>query len=280
MIQTAAPNTYVVAALYQFAPLDDLPALQTQLQNAAAEARTMGSLLIAAEGINGTIAGSRAGIDHMLKTIRAVPGFAKLTHKESPAYSPPFRRMRVRIKREIVTMGMPAVDPLEDVGTYVPPRDWNALISQPDVITIDTRNDYEVDVGRFRGAIDPKTTSFRQLPAWLRANIDPDKYTKVAMYCTGGIRCEKSTNFMKSLGFNEVYHLQGGILQYLEDVPEEESLWEGACYIFDDRVTLMHGLEIGNHRICNDCGYVFENSTECHRCAAAKDHTNPAGPEE
>ena len=260
------PGPIVIAALYQFATFVDLEALQTRLLDVASDAGTKGSLLIAPEGINGTVAGTRTGIDTMLAEIRALPGCESLEHKESFAQNPPFGRMKVRIKREIVTMGIPAVDPGNSVGTYVAPRDWNALISQPGMITIDTRNAYEVEIGTFKGALNPGTQSFRELPGWLAENLPADKTTKVAMFCTGGIRCEKSTSYLKNLGYTDVYHLAGGILKYLEEVPPSDSLWDGACFVFDERVSIEHGLKPGNHRICKPCGRPVPNGKPCPHC--------------
>ncbi len=216
-----------------------------------------GTLLIAREGINGTIAGTDDGIGAVLAGIRALPGCAAIEVKESRAASLPFHRMKVRLKREIVTMGQPDIDPLADVGHYVAPEDWNALIDRPDVILIDTRNDYEVAVGTFSGAIDPATRSFSDFPAWFRAERDAllgDGPTpKVAMFCTGGIRCEKATAFLKAEGVEEVYHLEGGILKYLETVPAEQSRWEGECFVFDERVSVAHGLVPGSLALCRAC---------------------------
>ena len=265
---TAAHNGYVVAALYKFTHLERLDELRTHLLDAAAVADTCGSLLIAPEGINGTIAGSRAGIDAMLDTIRAIPGCADIEHKESAAHDRPFARMKVRIKREIVTMGVPGLNPDDGVGTYVPPSEWNALISAPDVVLVDTRNDYEVAIGTFDGAINPGTASFGEFPAWMDANLDPERTPRVAMFCTGGIRCEKSTAYLKQRGISEVYHLQGGILKYLEEVPETESLWRGACFVFDERVAVGHGLSFGSHSMCRACG----------RPVPAGAPTEPCGP--
>jgi UPF0176 protein len=265
---TPTPDDIVVAALYKFTRLEDPPAVQAHLRAAADAAETCGTLLVAREGINGTVSGTRGGIDSLLDAIRQLPGCADLEHKESIALAQPFKRMKVRLKREIVTMGIPDIDPGAIVGTYVPPDAWNALISDPDVITIDTRNDYEVAIGTFKGAINPKTASFRDLPGWIRENLNPARQSKVAMFCTGGIRCEKSTALLKSLGFEEVYHLQGGILKYLEVVPENESLWEGACFVFDERVSLTHGLAIGPHVSCPDCGRPHESGRTCAACCS------------
>jgi UPF0176 protein len=216
-----------------------------------------GTLLLAREGINGTIAGTDAAIEVVIAHIRGLPGCADVDVKLSRAEALPFHRMKVRIKREIVTMGQPAIDPLAEAGHYVAPEDWNALISEPDTIIIDTRNDYEVAVGTFAGAIDPHTKSFSDFPAWFRSErerlLGEGKPPKVAMFCTGGIRCEKSTAFLKAEGVDEVYHLKGGILKYLETVPEDQSLWQGECFVFDHRVAVTHGLAPGTHEICHAC---------------------------
>lgn len=232
----------LVAALYEFAPLDDFRKMREPLHTVCVENGIFGTLLLAQEGINGTIAGSREGIRAVLEYLRADPRLADLEHKESTASSMPFKRMKVRLKKEIVTLGVPGVDPNKHVGTYVKPEDWNALISDPDVVIVDTRNDYEVEVGTFEGALDPKTPSFRDFPAWVAGSTALANKPKVAMFCTGGIRCEKASSYLIEQGFGEVYHLQGGILKYLETVPEEESLWRGECFVFDEREALGHGL--------------------------------------
>ncbi|MBU6267821.1 MAG: rhodanese-related sulfurtransferase [Sphingomonadales bacterium] len=243
-------DTIVVAALYRFARFDDLPAMRAALAQVCAGAGTRGTLLLAREGINGTIAGSAAGIAAVVAHVRGLPGCADIEVKVSGAAAMPFGRMKVRLKREIVTMGQPDVDPLASVGTYVAPQDWNALIADPDTIVIDTRNAYEVAIGTFAGAIDPGTRTFREFPAWFRAErarlLGEGKAPKVAMFCTGGIRCEKSTAFLKSEGVEAVFHLQGGILKYLETVPEAESLWRGECFVFDERGALGQGLRLSD----------------------------------
>ncbi|MEQ9464723.1 MAG: rhodanese-related sulfurtransferase [Haliea sp.] len=244
---------FVVAALYRFVTLDDYRELRERLLDECVAAGVKGTLLLAAEGINGTIAGSREGIDRVLAWIRSDPRLAALEHKESVDDEMPFYRMKVKLKREIVTMGVDGIDPNKVVGTYVAPRDWNALVSDPDVVLIDTRNRYEYGIGTFRGAIDPATTSFREFPRYVRENLDPARHRKVAMFCTGGIRCEKASAFMLQEGFEEVYHLQGGILKYLEEVPEEESAWEGECFVFDNRVAVNHRLEKGSYDQCHGC---------------------------
>ncbi len=243
----------VVAALYKFATLEDYRELREPLLDECLAAGTRGTLLLAEEGINGTIAGSREGIDRVLAHLRSDPRLADLEHKESYDDHIPFYRMKVKLKREIVTMGVPGVDPNKRVGTYVKPKDWNDLIADPDVLLIDTRNDYEVEIGTFRGAIDPHTTTFREFPQYVREHFDPERHKKVAMFCTGGIRCEKASSFMLTEGFEHVYHLEGGILKYLEEVPEEESSWEGECFVFDNRVSVDHHLQQGSYDQCHGC---------------------------
>ncbi len=243
----------IIAALYQFTRFSDPAALQPGLLAVCQANGVKGSLLLAPEGINGTIAGSRGGIDSVLAAIRALPGCSGLEWKESPAESMPFGRIKVRLKREIVTMGQPDVNPLARVGNYVRPADWNALIADPDTVVIDTRNDYEVAIGTFQGAVDPGTRAFGEFPEWWQANRERFAGKRVAMFCTGGIRCEKSTNYLLGQGLNEVYHLKGGILKYLEDVPEAESLWQGECFVFDDRVSVGHGLKPGRMTSCGAC---------------------------
>ncbi|MFL6735010.1 MAG: rhodanese-related sulfurtransferase [Sphingomicrobium sp.] len=252
-----SPAPFRVAALYRFARFTDCAAIREPLEAICLAEGVRGTLLLAPEGINGTIAGLPDSITAVLEHIRTLPGCADMDVKLSSAAAIPFYRMKVRIKREIVTMGEPGVDPTVSVGTYVEPQDWNALISDPDTIVIDTRNDYEVSVGSFAGAIDPKTASFRDFPAWFRSTRDEllgkGRQPRVAMYCTGGIRCEKSTAFLKQEGVEDVHHLRGGILKYLETVPEEASMWKGECFVFDERVSLRHGLERGTHELCRAC---------------------------
>ncbi|MEM7666184.1 MAG: rhodanese-related sulfurtransferase [Pseudomonadota bacterium] len=249
------PDPIQVAALYRFTPFEDPAALKAPLLAACESAGVKGTILLAKEGINGTIAGSPSAIAATLDHIRAMPDCAELEVKYSTAAEMPFNRLKVRLKREIVTMGQPDVDPRASVGRYVAPEDWNALIADPDTIVIDTRNDYEVAVGTFEGATDPQTKSFREFPTWFREHRDEllDGKKKVAMFCTGGIRCEKSTSFLRSEGVDEVYHLKGGILKYLENVPEAESKWHGDCFVFDERVTVKHGLETGDYSLCRAC---------------------------
>ena len=267
---------YTIAALYHFTRFEDPAALQAPLRAVCAANAVRGSLLLAGEGINGTIAGPRDGLNEVLAHIRGLPGCAGLEWKESTSDSPPFGRLKVRLKKEIVTLGVPGVDPKAAVGHYVRAQDWNALISAPDVAVIDTRNDYETAIGTFRGAVDPETESFRDFPAWWEANKDRFHNKRIAMFCTGGIRCEKSTNYLISQGIEEVYHLKGGILQYLEDVPEEESLWQGECFVFDERVSVGHGSSQGPHALCRACRRPltpqdmerpeYEAGVQCHHC--------------
>ncbi|WP_028287136.1 oxygen-dependent tRNA uridine(34) hydroxylase TrhO [Pseudooceanicola nanhaiensis] len=267
---------FIVAALYHFTRFPDPDALRPALRQICDAQGVRGSLLIAGEGINGTIAGRRAGIDAVLAHVRSLPGCETLEWKESTAERMPFGRMKVRLKKEIVTMGQPDVDPLARVGHYVEPAEWNALISAPDVAVIDTRNDYEVAIGTFEGAVDPQTASFRDFPKWWEENRDRFHNKRIAMFCTGGIRCEKSTNWLIGQGVDEVYHLKGGILKYLEEVPEDESLWRGECFVFDGRVSVGHGLKEGPHDLCHACRRPilpedrarpeFEQGVSCHQC--------------
>ena len=243
----------VVCALYKFVTLDDYALIQPPLLALMLKYDVKGTLLLAQEGINGTIAGSRSGIDAILTYLQSDPRLAALSYKESYTDQPPFLRSRVKLKREIVTMGVEGIDPKQVVGTYVKPTDWNDLISDPNILLVDTRNDYEVQVGTFKNALNPKTDSFREFPGYVKQELDPEKHNKVAMFCTGGIRCEKSTAFLKEQGFDEVYHLEGGILKYLQEVPAEESLWEGECFVFDERVTVNHQLQRCEYDQCNAC---------------------------
>ena len=242
-----------MAALYHFASLPDYRELRQPLLDRCLAAGLRGTLLLAAEGINGTVAGPRAGIEAVLAVLRTDPRLAELEHKVSLTDEQPFLRMKVKLKREIVTMGVPSVDPKRVVGTYVEPQDWNALISDPEVTLVDTRNDYECAIGSFRGAVEPGISHFRDFPRWVEENLDPGRDRKVAMFCTGGIRCEKATAYLRDQGFADVYHLRGGILKYLEEVPEERSAWEGECFVFDERVAVDHRLERGSYAQCFAC---------------------------
>lgn len=280
-----------VTTLYRFTPIGDCEAVRIALERACDVAGVRGTLLLAHEGINGTIAGTAAAVDQVLAEIRSIPGCAGMQVKDSYAAAIPFHRMKVRIKREIVTMGQPDIDPLVGVGHYVAPEDWNDLISAPGTILIDTRNDYEVGIGTFENAIDPQTPSFRDFPAWFREQraslVDDMETPRIAMFCTGGIRCEKATAFLKSEGIEEVFHLDGGILKYLEVVPPEQSLWRGECFVFDERVAVVHGLERGTHMLCRACrrpvsvedraSALYEEGTSCPACHGERDGRQRAG---
>ncbi|EAQ63693.1 hypothetical protein MED121_03312 [Marinomonas sp. MED121] len=273
---TANTEQVVVCALYKFVTLKNYVELREPLLACLTDNEVRGTLLLAEEGINGTVAGSRAGIDAMLAWLDQQPGLENIVSKESYDEAMPFYRTKVKLKKEIVTMGVEGIDPKEVVGTYVKPKDWNALISDPDVVLVDTRNDYEVQIGTFKNAVNPKTDTFREFPAYVEENMDPGKQKKVAMFCTGGIRCEKSTAYMKEQGFEEVYHLEGGILKYLEEVPKEETLWEGDCFVFDNRVSVNHDLEKGEYDQCHACRMPitkeeqederFQQGVSCHHC--------------
>ena len=277
---------YTIAALYHFTRFADPAAYKGRLAQTAFAHGVTGSLLLAPEGINGTIAGSNAGIAAVISQIRALPGCADLEWKESASPTPPFAKMKVRLKREIVTMGQPDVDPAARTGNYVVATDWNDLINRDDVAVIDTRNDYEVAIGSFDGAIDPGTQSFGEFPAWWQANKHRFHNKKIAMFCTGGIRCEKSTNYLLGQGVKDVYHLKGGILKYLEDIPQKESTWQGDCFVFDGRVSVGHGLEIGPHLMCYACRRPilpedrnrpeFETGVSCHHCNAETSQNDKA----
>lgn len=243
----------VVAALYQFVSLPNYQELRGSLKAFCEVQGIKGTLLLASEGINGTIAGSRVGIDAVVAYMKKIGPFQNLEYKESEAKTMPFMRLKIKLKKEIVTFGVDAANPREMVGSYVSPSDWNAVISRPDVITIDTRNDYEVMLGAFKGAVNPKTATFKDFVDYAEENLMQYKDKPIAMYCTGGIRCERSTSYLKAKGFKEVYHLKGGILKYLEEVPEDKSLWEGECFVFDQRVAVKHGLELGSHDMCYGC---------------------------
>ncbi|UVO51530.1 rhodanese-related sulfurtransferase [Sphingomonas sp. SUN019] len=282
-----ASRTIRVAALYRFAPFPDCAALRDPLLALCEDAGVRGTILLAPEGINGTIAGPDAGVERVLDHIRALPGCADLEVKDAQTDAMPFHRLKVRLKREIVTMGVPDIDPLREVGTYVAPEDWNALIDAPDTIVIDTRNDYEVAVGTFAGAVNPDTHSFRDFPAWFAAHRDELDGKRIAMFCTGGIRCEKATAFVKAQGIEDVFHLDGGILRYLETVPEAESRWHGECFVFDERVAVGHALTPGTHELCRGCRMpvspqdrtspLYEEGVACPRCHDRRDETQRAG---
>lgn len=269
-------QTVVVCALYKFAELENYRQLRQPLLDRMLDMDVHGTLLLAREGINGTIAGSREGVDAIRDWLARDPRLDGIDCKESYVDEQPFKRTKVKLKKEIVTMGVEGIDPKRTVGTYVEPADWNALISDPEVLLIDTRNQYEVEIGTFRNAVNPATDTFREFPEYVKQNLDPEKHRKVAMFCTGGIRCEKSTAFLKEQGFDEVYHLKGGILKYLEEVPEDTSLWHGECFVFDDRVTVNHRLERGEYDQCHACRRPiteqdklrpeYQQGVSCHQC--------------
>ena len=268
--------TYTVAALYHFTRLADYEALRAPLQDMCDLLAIKGTILLAREGINGTVAGSDTAITELMNYLKADPRLAGLDYKLSLAEDCPFYRMKVRLKKEIVTLGVDGIDPTETVGTYFDPQDWNALISDPDVVLIDTRNDYEVEIGTFEGAINPQTETFREFPAWVEANKDKLKKPKVAMFCTGGIRCEKASAYMLKNGYEDVYHLKGGILKYLETQPKDDSMWDGACFVFDQRVAVEHGLAESEYDQCYACRYpltkeqmastLYVKGVSCPRC--------------
>lgn len=251
-LSTPAPH-FRVAALYRFCRLEGFEALRAPIAAFCCARGIKGTLLLAREGINGTVAGTEQAIAELIAYLEAMPEFTGLEVKYSAAEDMPFHRMKVRLKSEIVTMGVEGIDPLASVGAYVEADAWNALISDPDTILVDTRNDYEVSIGTFSGAVDPQTKSFREFPAWVENHRAELEGRKVAMFCTGGIRCEKATAYVKSLGIDDVFHLKGGILKYLEEVPAEESLWQGECFVFDERVSVSHGLAVGEAELCRAC---------------------------
>jgi UPF0176 protein len=267
---------FIVAAIYKFAELDRHEDLREPLLDVMRIQGVRGTILIAHEGVNGTIAGTREGIDCVLAHIESDPRLVGLSRKEASSEELPFNRTKVRLKKEIVTMGVGGIDPKQIVGTYVKPEDWNALISDPSVLLVDTRNAYEVELGTFKNAVNPDTESFREFPKYVDEQLDPAKHKRVAMFCTGGIRCEKSTAYLKERGFDEVYHLQGGILKYLEEVPESDSLWRGECFVFDGRVSVDHGLNPGKYDLCYACRQpisesdkqheAFQKGVSCPRC--------------
>lgn len=276
MTTTNTKGTITICALYKFVRLANYLELRDPLLTTMTKLNVKGTLLLANEGINGTIAGSKASVESVLAFLAIQDGLDNLSHKESYADENPFHRTKVKLKKEIVTMGVEGIDPNQVVGTYVKPKEWNALISDPEVLLVDTRNDYEVEIGTFKGALNPDTETFREFPAYVEKNLDKTKHKKVAMFCTGGIRCEKSTAYLKEQGFEEVYHLEGGILKYLEEVPKEETLWQGECFVFDGRVAVNHGLEQGQYDQCFACRFPLteaEKESEhyikgvsCHRC--------------
>ncbi len=266
----------VIVALYKFVDLPDFHELREPLLDFCRENEIRGSLLLAKEGINGTVSGTREAIERLLNYLKRDARFSDIECKESYEVTQPFYRTKVKLKKEIVTMGVEDINPNDIVGTYVDPQDWNSIISDPEVTVIDTRNYYETEIGSFKGAIDPHTESFREFPDYVAKTLDPKVNKKVAMFCTGGIRCEKSTAYLKKQGFQEVYHLKGGILKYLEEVPEEESLWQGECFVFDNRVAVNHKLEKGQYDLCHGCRHpiteddkrsaLYEEGVCCPRC--------------
>ncbi len=252
----STPKTLIVA-YYKFVPLPDFEQRRRPLQTFCESQGVKGTILLAPEGINSTMAGTHDGVNAVLEYLQSDPAIGELEVKRSFSEEMPFYRMKVRLKKEIVRLGMPEINPNDQVGRHVPPEEWNALISDPNVILIDTRNDYEVDIGTFKGAVDPKTQSFRDFPEYVSKQLADKKDRPVAMFCTGGIRCEKSTSLLLHEGFKEVYHLQGGILNYLEKVDKSESLWEGECFVFDNRVTVNHDLEEGAYEMCHACRHAI-----------------------
>ena len=281
----ATQPLWILAALYQFRDVPDPADLQQRLRDFVATIPLCGTLIVASEGINGTVAGNRDAI-HALNQFLSAEGFNDLEYKESMSHEKPFRKMKIKLKKEIVTLGV-TVQPRDLVGHYCTPEQWNDLISRDDVILIDTRNDYEFKAGTFKGAIDPKTESFREFPEFVRQQLSEHKDKKIAMFCTGGIRCEKSTSLLLQEGFNEVYHLKGGILKYLEEVPPEQSLWQGECFVFDNRTAVTHGVQEGTHEKCHACGWPvtpeerampsFELGVSCVQCIDKTTEQQKAG---
>jgi len=274
---------FTICALYKFSRLDDFEKMQVPLRDFMDSLSIRGTLLLAREGINGTISGSDSAINKILDYLKADKRLRDLDYKFSYSETIPFKRLKVKLKKEIVTLGIVDVDPNYSVGTYIEAKDWNELISDPEVVLIDTRNNYEFEIGSFKGAINPNTETFRQFPSYTKNNLEQYRNKKIAMFCTGGIRCEKSTAYLKSEGFENVYHLQGGILKYLEEIEEEESLWEGECFVFDDRVAVKHNLELGQYDQCHACRYPiteedkthlhYEKGVSCPRCYGSKNIT-------
>ena len=276
-------SEFVVTALYKFVTLDNVEELRNPLLSVMEDNRIRGTLILAKEGINGTIAGTRQEMDTVIAWLKKDPRLSDLSYKESHTSKLPFKRCKVKLKKEIVTMGVEGIDPNQVVGTYVKPADWNQLISDPEVTVIDTRNDYEVNIGTFENAINPQTDTFREFPEYVSKHLDKEKNKKVAMFCTGGIRCEKSTAYLKEQGFEEVYHLQGGILKYIEEVPEQDSMWKGDCFVFDERVSVNHQLQKGNYDQCHACRLPitaqdktsdkYVRGVSCHHCYDKKSAT-------
>jgi len=276
-MNTSLPAQQInVCALYKFVRLNNFEALREPLLTTMINLDVKGTLLLAAEGINGTIAGTQTAIEQVLNFLAQDANLHNISYKLSYNGENPFHRTKVKLKKEIVTMGVEGIDPNQVVGTYVKPKDWNALISDPDVLLVDTRNDYEVEIGTFTGALNPDTETFREFPQYVQDNLDKTKHKKVAMFCTGGIRCEKSTAYLKEQGFEEVYHLEGGILKYLEEVPSNDTMWQGECFVFDGRVAVNHDLEQGQYDQCFACRFplteqekqseYYTKGVSCHRC--------------
>ena len=267
---------FLIATFYRFTTLEDYVTMQSSIETCCRENDVKGIVLLANEGVNATIAGTPDGVHDVLRFLREDLRFAGMTWKESSAKKQPFKKLRVRLKEEIVTMGVPGINPERLTGTYVKPEDWNDLISDPNVLVVDTRNDYEVEIGSFKDAINPNIASFGELPQWIEDNIDVNAEPRIAMFCTGGIRCEKSTALLKEAGLSEVYHLEGGILKYLERIAEDRSLWEGQCFVFDERVSVGHGLEVGEYELCRACrnpirdvdksSPLYREGVSCPRC--------------
>ena len=265
IIHTGHPNqqpsfsmTQVITTFYKFVSIHDFEKKAGTLRDLCREKAIKGTIILACEGINGTIAGSPPAIEEVLSFLRCDPRLADLEHQQSPSKSPPFHRLKVRLKKEIVTMGMPDLVPQQGVGTYVSPQDWNALIADPQVLVIDTRNTYEVAIGSFQGATNPHTYSFREFPDYVRQQLSPTRHQKIAMFCTGGIRCEKASSFLLSQGFDQVYQLKGGIINYLEQISPEDSLWQGECFVFDQRIAVKQGLALGSYQMCPSCGHPIQ----------------------
>ena len=265
---------YQVTTFYRFIAVEHLAQKQQAWQSFCQMHQLKGTILLATEGVNATIAGLSSSVETVVDKIQQDLGIDRFTRRDAWVEKLPFQRMKVKIKPEIVTLGLPDVNPNDQVGTYVDPQQWNQLLQDPSVTVIDTRNDYEVAIGTFQGAINPHTQHFRAFPEYVQQQLDPQQTHKVAMFCTGGIRCEKATAYLRQQGFGEVYHLQGGILHYLETMPPENSLWQGECFVFDERVAVQNGLEVGSHTLCQTCGYPLAPTDQvCPHCteAVAKD---------
>jgi UPF0176 protein len=277
---SATTPAHRIAALYRFCRLDRFETLRAPIAERCRQNGIRGTLLLAPEGLNGTVAGTPQAIDELVALLESIPEFGSLDVKYSASAGMPFHRMKVRLKQEIVTLGVAGIDPARDAGTRIGPADWNALISDPRTVVVDTRNAYEISLGSFRGAVDPRTSSFREFPDFVQRRRGELEGRRIAMFCTGGIRCEKATAYMRSLGFADVFHLDGGILKYLEEVPEEESLWAGECFVFDERVSVMHGLRVGEAELCRACRHpltaagrknpAFREGVSCEHCIGSR----------